>query len=46
MEFDLHERVFLVTVGDRIFHRVKQRAETEQRSVEEMVSILLERELA
>ncbi len=46
MEFDLHQRVFLVAVGDRIFHRVKQRAEMEQRSMEEMISILLERELA
>ena len=46
MEFDLYQRVFLVAVGDRIFHRVRQRAEMEQRSVEEMISILLERELA
>ena len=46
MKFDLHQRVFLVTVGDRIFYRVKQRAEMEQRSVEEMIGILLERELA
>jgi hypothetical protein len=46
MEFDLLQRVFLVAVGDRIFYRVKQRAEMEQRSVEEMINILLERELA
>ena len=46
MEFDLHHRVFLISVGDRIFHRVRQRAEMEQRSVGEMISILLERELA
>jgi vacuolar-type H+-ATPase subunit C/Vma6 len=46
MEFDLHQRVFLVAVNDRIFYRAKQRAEMEQRSVEEMINILLERELA
>ena len=46
MEFDLHHRAFLVPVGDRIFYRVKQRAEMEQRSVEEMIGVLLERELA
>jgi hypothetical protein len=46
MDFDLQKRVFLIPIGDRIYYRVKQRAETEQRSVEEMISILLERELA
>ena len=45
-EFDLQKRIFMVPVDDRIFHRVKQQAEMEQRSVEEMVNILLERELA
>jgi len=46
MEFDLQERVFLVPVSDHIYYRVKQRAKLEQLSVEEMVSALLERELA
>jgi len=46
MEFDLQRRVFLVPVGDRVYYRVKQRATMEQRSVEEMVNTLLERELA
>ena len=46
MEFDLHQRIFLVAVGGRIFYQVKQRAEMEKRSVEEMINILLERELA
>jgi len=45
MEFDLHQRVFPVPVGDRIFYRVKQRVEVEQRSMREMISILLERDL-
>jgi hypothetical protein len=46
MEFDLQKRVFLIPVSDRIYYRVKQQAEVEQRSVEEVVSALLERDLA
>lgn len=46
MEFDLQKRVFLVPVGNRIYYQIKQRAEMEQRSVEEMINTLLERELA
>ena len=46
MEFDLQERIFLVPVRDRIYHRIKQQAAQEHRSVEELVNILLERELA
>jgi len=46
MEFDLQKRVFLIPVSDHIYYRVKQRAKLEQLSVEEMVSALLERELA
>jgi vacuolar-type H+-ATPase subunit C/Vma6 len=45
MEFDLQKRVFLVPLSDHIYYRVKQRAEVERRSVEEVVSTLLEREL-
>ncbi len=46
MEFDLQRRVYLIPVSDRIYYQLKQRAEMEQRSVEVMVSALLERELA
>jgi len=46
MEFDLQKRVFLVPVGDRVYYRIKQRAEIEQRSVEEMINALLEHVLA
>lgn len=46
MEFDLQKRVFLVPLADRIFYRVKKQADREQRSVEEMISILLEHQLA
>jgi hypothetical protein len=45
MEFDLQKRVFLIPVNDRVYYQVKQRAEKEQRSIEEVVSRLLEREL-
>ena len=46
MEFDLQKRVFLIPVGDHIYHQVKQRANREHRSVEAVVGALLERELA
>ncbi|MCD6336556.1 MAG: hypothetical protein J7M27_14760 [Candidatus Latescibacteria bacterium] len=46
MEFDLRERIFLVPVADKIYYRVKQRAELEQRSLKEMIGTFLERELA
>ena len=46
MEFDLQKRIFLVPVVDRIYYRVKQRAEMERRSLEEMIGVILERELA
>jgi hypothetical protein len=46
MTFDLQERLLMVPISDLIFDRVKQRAELENRSVGEMVSLLLEHELA
>lgn len=46
MEFDLQKRVFLIPVDDRIYHQIKHRAEMKRCSVEEMISIILERELA
>jgi len=46
MEFDIQKRVFLVPVDGQIYHRIKQQAEEEHRSVEQVVQALLERELA
>jgi hypothetical protein len=46
MEFDLQKHICLILVEDQIYFRVKQQAKIEQRSLEEMVTILLERELA
>ena len=46
MTFDLQDRLLIVPISDLIFDRVKQRAELENRSVGEMVSLLLEHELA
>ena len=46
MEFDIQKRVFLVPVDGQIYHRIKQQAEKEHRSVEQVVQALLERELA
>ena len=46
MEFDIQKRVFLVPVDGQIYHRIKQQAEEEHRSVEQVVQTLLERELA
>lgn len=46
MEFVLQERVFMVPVGSQLYFRIKQHAQAEQRSVEELISTLLEHELA
>jgi vacuolar-type H+-ATPase subunit C/Vma6 len=46
MEFDIQKRVFMVPVDGQVYHRIKQQAETEHRSVEQVVQALLERELA
>ena len=46
MEFDIQKRVFLVPVDGQIYHRIKQQAEKEHRSVEQVIQALLERELA
>ena len=45
MEFDIQKRVFWVPVDGQIYHRIKQQAEKEHRSVEQMIQALLEREL-
>lgn len=46
MEFDIQKRVFMVPVDGQIYHRIKQQAEKEHRSVEQVVQALLERDLA
>ena len=46
MEFDIQKRVFMVPVDGQIYHRIKQQAEKEHRSVEQVIQTLLERELA
>ena len=46
MEFDIQKRVFLIPVDGQIYHRIKQQAEREHRSVEQVIQALLERELA
>ena len=46
MEFDIQKRVFMVPVDGQVYHRIKQQAEKEHRSVEQVVQTLLERELA
>ena len=46
VEFDIQKRVFLVPVDGHIYHRIKQQAEGQHRSVEQVVHTLLERELA
>ncbi|MDH4136053.1 MAG: BrnA antitoxin family protein [Anaerolineae bacterium] len=46
MEFDIQRRIFMIPVDSEIYHRIKQQAEKEQRSVEQVIQALLERELA
>ena len=46
LEFELRESVFYVPVENRLYYRVKEKALQENRSTEEMVSLLLERELS
>jgi len=46
IEFDIQKRVFFVPVDGQIYHRIKQQAEKERRSVEQVIQALLERELA
>jgi hypothetical protein len=45
MEFDLQKRTFLVPIADQLYHRLKERAQQEQRSVEQVITDLLIREL-
>jgi len=46
MEFDIQKRVFMVPVDGQLYHQIKQQAEREHRSVEQVVQALLKRELA
>lgn len=46
IEFDIQERVFWVTVDQRMYEKIRQKAEAEQSSVEEVINDLLEREFA
>ena len=46
MEFDIQKRLFMVPVDGQIYHRIKQQAEKEHRSVKQVIQALLERELA
>lgn len=46
MEFDLQERVFLLPVDHQMYRKIKLKAESEHRSVEEIIHHLLEREFA
>jgi vacuolar-type H+-ATPase subunit C/Vma6 len=46
MEFDIQRRIFMIPVDSEIYHRIKQQAEKEHRSVEQVIQALLERELA
>ncbi|MEZ4866475.1 MAG: CopG family antitoxin [Caldilineaceae bacterium] len=46
MEFDLQESVFLLPIDQQIYKKIKLKAETEHRSIEEIIQHVLEREFA
>lgn len=46
MEFDIQERIFGAPVAQRMYERIRQKAEIEQSSVEKVIQGLLEREFA
>lgn len=46
MEFNIQRRTFLLPVQDSMYQRLRKKAKKEKRSVEEMLNMLLERELA
>ncbi|RCV64372.1 CopG antitoxin of type II toxin-antitoxin system [Methanophagales archaeon] len=46
MEFDIQRRTFLVPVDARIYLLAKKKADAEHRTVEQLISTLLNRELA
>ena len=45
MEFNIEKRTFLVPVEARIYLLAKKKAETEHRTVEQLINMLLNREL-
>jgi hypothetical protein len=46
MEFDIQKRTFLVPVDARIYLLAKKKAEGEHQTVEQLINMLLNRELA
>lgn len=46
MEFDLQHGQIMVPVEGHVYMRIKDRAEREQRTIAEMIDIMLQRELA
>jgi hypothetical protein len=45
MEFDLQKRTFLIPIAGQMYDRIKERARQEQRSVEQVLSDLLAKQL-
>ena len=46
MEFDFQKRTFFIPIADQMYYRLKERAQREQRSVEQVINELLAQELA
>lgn len=46
LEFDIQSGQFMVPVDSKVYSQVKDRAEQEHRTISEMITILLQRELA
>ncbi len=46
MEFNIQRRTFFLPVQDQMYQRLQKKAKKEKRSVEDMLNILLDRELA
>ena len=46
MEFSLRERVFLLPIDQQMYKKIKRKADTEHRSIEELIHNVLEREFA
>lgn len=46
MNFNIQRRTFFLPVQDRVYQRLQKKAKKEKRSIEDMLNILLDRELA
>ncbi len=46
IDFDIQRRTYLVPVSDGLYQRAKAQAAAEHRSVEEVINLVLNRELA